>query len=63
MLFTRSLRFYYEELDENDDPDEAIVKLRGTIGRGDCLYCGAKNAIEYEEELIRKINNLLYEER
>lgn len=35
MLFARSLRFYYEELDENDDPDEAIVKLRETIGRGD----------------------------
>lgn len=38
----------YEELDENEDPEELIDKLRGTIGRGDCLYCNAKNAMEYE---------------
>lgn len=38
----------YEELDENETEDEAIEKIRYTIGRGDCLYCGAKNAMEYE---------------
>ena len=38
----------YEELSENDSPEEAIEKLRGVIGRGDCLYCGAKNAMKYE---------------
>ena len=38
----------YEELDENEDPEEVIDKIRGTIGRGDCLYCNAKNAMEYE---------------
>jgi hypothetical protein len=38
----------YEELDENETPEEAIEKLRGTIGRGDCIYCGAKNGMEYE---------------
>lgn len=38
----------YEELDENEDPEEAVERLRGIIGRGDCLYCGGKNAMEYE---------------
>ena len=38
----------YEELDENEDPEEAIERLRNTIGRGDCLYCNAKNGMEYE---------------
>lgn len=38
----------YEELDENEDPEELIEKLRGTISRGDCLYCNAKNAMEYD---------------
>lgn len=38
----------YSELDENESEDEAIEKIRYTIGRGDCLYCGAKNGMEYE---------------
>ena len=38
----------YEELDENEDPEEAIERLRNTIGRGDCIYCGTHNAMEYE---------------
>lgn len=38
----------YEEVDENEDPDEAIEKIRGTIGRGDCLYCYAKNGMIYD---------------
>lgn len=38
----------YEELDENEDPDDIIESLRNTIGRGDCLYCGGKNSMEYE---------------
>lgn len=38
----------YSDLDENEDPEEAIDRLRGTIGRGDCLYCGAKDAMTYE---------------
>lgn len=37
----------YEELDENEDVEDIIKKIRGTIGRGDCIYCGAKNAMEY----------------
>ena len=37
-----------EELDENEDPLDAIERLRGTIGRGNCVYCGAKNAMVYE---------------
>lgn len=28
--------------------EERIEDLRGNIGRGDCIYCGAKNAMEYE---------------
>lgn len=38
----------YEELDENESPESKMERLRGTIGRGDCVYCGAKNAMEYE---------------
>jgi hypothetical protein len=38
----------YSELDENEDPEEVVNELRGTIGRGDCLYCGAKNGMKYE---------------
>lgn len=33
----------YEESDIEDD----IENLRGTIGRGDCVYCGAKDSMEY----------------
>lgn len=38
----------YEELDENEDVEETIERIRNTIGRGDCIYCGAKHAMEYE---------------
>lgn len=38
----------YEELDENEDMDEIMERLKGTIGRGDCIYCGASNGMEYE---------------
>ena len=38
----------YEELYEEEDIEEAIERLRNTIGRGDCIYCGAKHAMEYE---------------
>ncbi len=38
----------YEELDENEDPEEVIERLKNTIGRGDCIYCGAKLAMEYD---------------
>lgn len=38
----------YEELDENESPEDAIERLRGTISRGDCIYCGAKSAMYYE---------------
>lgn len=38
----------YEELDENADPEEVVDKLRATIGRGDCIYCDAKDGMEYE---------------
>ena len=41
----------YEELDENEDPEDVIDRLRNTIGRGDCIYCGAKNAMEYEGQI------------
>lgn len=38
----------YEDLSEEDDIEAEIEKLRGTIGRGTCLYCGAKNTMKYE---------------
>ena len=38
----------YEELDESEDSEEIIERLRGNIGRGDCLYCDGKNTMEYE---------------
>ena len=38
----------YEELDENENEEEAINRIKGTIGRGDCIYCGSNNAMEYE---------------
>lgn len=38
----------YEELDENEDPEDVIDRIRGTVGRGDCIYCSAKNAMEYD---------------
>lgn len=38
----------YAEVDENDDPEEVIESLRGTIGQGDCLYCSAKNGMKYD---------------
>ena len=38
----------YEELDENETPEDAIERLRGTIGRGDCLYCGGHLTMTYE---------------
>lgn len=30
------------------DIEDTIDELRGNIGRGDCVYCGAKNAMKYE---------------
>lgn len=38
----------YEDLDENEDPEDVIAIIRGTIGRGDCIYCNSKNTMEYE---------------
>lgn len=38
----------YEVVDENEDPEEVIEKLRGTIGKGDCIYCSAKNGMKYD---------------
>ena len=30
------------------DIEERIEDLRGNIGRGTCLYCGAENVMKYE---------------
>ena len=38
----------YEELDENEDIEDTIEKIKNTIGRGDCLYCGGEDSMEYE---------------
>ncbi len=39
----------YDDLydDSNDKIYEMIEMLRGTIERGDCLYCGGKLSMEY----------------
>lgn len=38
----------YEDPDENGTPEEVVEKLRGTIGRGDCLICGGRLIMEYD---------------
>lgn len=38
----------YSELDENEEPEEVIDRLKGVIGRGDCLYCKAKDGMKYD---------------
>lgn len=38
----------YEVIDENEDPEEVIANLRGTIGRGDCIYCYGKNTMVHD---------------
>lgn len=55
----------YEELTENEDPEEVIDRLRNTIGRGDCLYCGGKNTMEYEGNICficTECNNSVHED-
>lgn len=32
---------------ETRDVDEMIESMKGTVERGDCLYCGAKDAMVY----------------
>lgn len=38
----------WEDLDENEDPDDVVESLRGTIERGDCIYCGGKLTMTHE---------------
>lgn len=38
----------YEEVNENEEPEDIIKRLKGTIKSGDCLYCGGKNTMTYE---------------
>ncbi len=38
----------WEELDENEAPEDIIERLRGTIDRGDCMYCGGVDTMTYE---------------
>jgi len=39
----------YSELSESSDPEEEIEKLRGTISKGSCMYCGKKDGMKYDE--------------
>lgn len=50
-LYNYDNNMEYEDPDENEDPEEVIERFRGTIGRGDCLYCSVKNAMEYEGQI------------
>lgn len=55
----------YEELDENEDIEDTIDRIRGTIGRGDCLYCGAKNSMIYTGDICfvcNKCGNSVHED-
>lgn len=38
----------YEDLDECDNLEEVVERLKDVIGRGDCIYCGAKHGMEYD---------------
>lgn len=38
----------YSDLDENEDPEEAIEEIRGTIESGDCIYCNGRNTMKYD---------------
>lgn len=38
----------YEELNENESPEEVIERIKGTVGRGTCIYCNTKDTMEYE---------------
>ena len=40
--------FDYSDLDENEDPEDVIDRIRGTIESGDCMLCGAKNSMKYD---------------
>lgn len=33
--------------DTEDEISNKIDELKGNIGRGDCIYCGAKDSMEY----------------
>ena len=44
----------YSELYEGEeeiDYDEIIGRMKGTVQSGDCMYCGAKNAMKYEGDI------------
>ena len=38
----------YEELSENETPEEFIERFRDSIGRGDCMFCHAENGMIHE---------------
>lgn len=39
------------DLNYDDNAELEIEKLRGMISSGDCMYCGAKNAMKYEGKI------------
>lgn len=56
----------YDDLDYEDfEREEVIEKLRGTISRGECMYCRKPNAMVYEGEICfvcRSCNNSCHED-
>ena len=42
---------YYEDFDTSEDPEEVIEKMRGTVVKGDCIYCGGKHTMSYEGDV------------
>lgn len=41
----------YDLIYNYENSEEEIEALRDTIGRGDCLYCSSKDAMEYDGQI------------
>lgn len=60
----------YEYIYDNDGDledyyENVANELRGTIGRGDCIYCGGKNTMCYEGHICficTKCRNSIHED-
>ena len=44
-IYDDDLGFDPSEADENPDPDDEIDKLRGTVDRGPCMFCGKNDCM------------------
>ena len=44
----------FEELNDDEDEDAYIESLRGTIGKGDCVYSGCDGEMIYTGMVVRR---------